>query len=522
MVAKEIAAETHVNNHEFGHRTKRIVSNSFLLFFRMLFVTVINLYAVRFVLKGLGMVDYGVFNAVFGIVMTSSFLILVFSTSIQRFYSYAFGKKDKEMIEELFSASCNILIILSFVILLLLETVGLWYINTCLNIPIDRIYAVNWVFQFASISFLFTLLLVPFTASVFSHEDMGIYALMSCVDYGLRFVVAVLIVTSPIDRLIFYSSGLLVVSIIIFVSYAYIVHKRYEECRYRAVKNRSTYRELLSFSGWTMYGALAGTGMIQGSTLILNFFFGPVANAAFAIANQLYNAFSSLANSIVLSFRPTMIKSYAEENYRYLINLFSTNNKILIYLTGCVAIPIVFEMEFILTHWLDDITPDMVLYSQLFIAYAVLIAMHNPITTIIQSTGRIKKYQLLVQTITLLSLPLAIVMFKFGLPSYYMFVSILFCCVVAHVFRIYCLKELFPDFNVKDYLAHIVIPGAVTISLTVFLTWLIYINISNQIINFVVVFVTSPLILCLLALLIGISKTERVQLIDFVKTNIKR
>lgn len=521
MVAKETSTEEYVSRQEYGHRTKRIVSNSLMLFFRIFFITIINLYSVKYVLKGLGVLDYGVYNAVSGIVLTSSFVILVLSTSIQRFYSFAFGKKDHSLIDNLFSASCNIIFLLSVVIIVLLETIGLWYINYKLNIPADRLDAVNWVYQFASFSFIFTLLLVPFTAPIFSHEDMGIYAVLSCVDYGFRFVIAVLIAISPIDRLVFYSAGLLIIAIIMFLSYAIIAYRKYKECRYKKIKDKKIYKDLLSFSGWTMYGALAGTGIIQGSILILNSFFGPIANAAFAVANQLYNAFSSLSNSIVLSFRPAMIRAYAEEERDYLKRLFSLNNKVIMYLTACVAIPLFFEMEFILIHWLPEITSDMVIYSQLFILYALLSVMHNPITTLIQSTGRIKKYQLLVQTITLLSLPLAIILFELGYPSYYMFLSIICCCVIAHVFRLYCLKELFPDFSITGYVKTIILPGIAILSITSLSAWLLYNNISNEMIRFLTICLLIPVIVLVLAFVFGMSNNERNTLIHFIKEYIK-
>jgi len=512
----------HGDNREFETRTKRVVSNSLLLFMRMLFVTVINLYAVRLVLRGLGVVDYGIYYAVSGIVLTSSFVILVLSTSLQRFYSFAFGKNDRQLIDQLFASSINIIILLSVIILLLLETVGLWYINNELSYPAERADVVFWVYQFAILSFVFTLLLVPFTAPLFSHEDMGIYALLSCVDYGLRFVIALLIASTPIDKLVFYASALFLVSFIMFVLYATITMKKYPECKYRVVKDKNIYKSLLTFSGWTMYGALAGTGMIQGSILILNFFFGPLANAAFAIANQVYNAFSSLSNSIVLSFRPAMIKAYAEGKTDYLNSLFSLNNKVLLYVTACVAIPMVFEMDFILQLWLgDDLTTDMVVFSRFFVVYIMFVVMHNPITTIIQSTGNIKKYQLIVQTITLFSLPLAIILFIFNFPSYYIFVSIIICCVIAHIFRIYCLKEQYPFFSTIDYLKKILIPGLFILVLTSIYSWMFYIIVSNEIVRFFVIIITSPCLLLILAYFLGVTSLERQSVNQYVKRFLK-
>lgn len=192
--------------------TKRIISNSLALFLRMIFVTIINIYSVRFVLKGLGIVDYGIFYAISGVVLVGTFLIPVISSSLQRFYSYSLGKKDEKTLSSLFPISCNIVLALSAIILLILEVVGLWYINNHLNIPTNKTDIVIWVYQAAIASFIFTIWLVPFTALIFSHEDMKIYAVLSCMDCALKFAAALAISYVGGSALLYYSVAHLLIS----------------------------------------------------------------------------------------------------------------------------------------------------------------------------------------------------------------------------------------------------------------------------------------------------------------------
>lgn len=510
-----IIGNTTNSDNEVGKRTKRIASNSIVLFLRIFLITIINLYAVRYILKGLGDYDYGIFNAVAGFVLMGAFFIPVLAVSIQRFYSFAIGRGDMERFQQIYAASMNMILLLEIVLLLIFETIGLWFVNTHMNID-GQEQAANVVFQLAIFSFMFSLLQIPSTAAIFAHEDMGIYALVSTLECLLKFIVALLIAYAPASRLVFYSSGLLVVAVLLFCSYVLISRLRYPECRYRHVTDKGIYKELFSFSGWTMYGAIAGTGMIQGSTLLLNVFFGPVANAAFAVANNIYNAFNSVTNSIVLSFRPAMVQSYAEGKNEYLNTLFNLNSKFILYLLTCISLPIIFEMDDILQMWLGEMSDEKVLFARLFVIYSVCLAMHHPITTIVQSIGRIREYHLYVESITILNIPVAYILFKCQLPSYSIFISMIGLCAFAHVVRLFCLRRIYPVFSIGQYVKTLILPGMMVIVVSSIVTYLVHSSVELAWMRFVLVFLLSSLCTIAMTLLIGITKAERTILLNIV------
>ena len=218
----------------------------------MMAITAINLYAVRLLLRALGQEDYGTFNAVAGVVLASSFITTTLAVSIQRFYSYTLGKGENNQLSTIFSASINIILVLSIALLFIFETIGLWFVNNQLSIPPERLVAANWVFHFSLITLWFGLLQLPFTAAIFAQEEMGAFALISLTECMLRLGVIFFIGITAMDGLIFYSIGLSAVAVIIFLLYAFIVRRRYPEYKYCRKIPKETYRSLLAFSGWTM------------------------------------------------------------------------------------------------------------------------------------------------------------------------------------------------------------------------------------------------------------------------------
>lgn len=515
--------EQNLSFKENKDNTKRIISNSLALFLRMIFVTIVNIYSVRFVLKGLGIVDYGIFYAISGVVLMGTFLIPVVSSSLQRFYSYSLGKKDEKTLSSLFSISCNIVLTLSIVILLVLEVVGLWYIQNHLNIPTEKTSVALWVYQAAIFTFIMTIWLVPITALIFSHEDMKIYAVLSCIDCVLKFSAALMITFVDGNyALLYYAAALFLISLILVTAYYLVARKIYPECEYHLVTEKSLYREVLAFSGWTLYGALAGTTMIQGSVITLNFFFGPLANAAFAVANNLYNAFNSLANSVALSFKPAMVKVYAEGNLPELGKLFYLNNKLMLYMMAAVSIPAIAEMRTLLSLWLGNYSEDMVIYCRLFVLYTSCQVMHHPITTIMQSTGDIKKYFVYVETLMLLSLPVNIILFKNGYPSYYLFVTIIICYALSHVTRIVCLKKKASCFSTSKYMREVIISGCMIVAIASFASYGIHYTVKHDLARLAVEIVAVPALLFTLAFIFGITHAERKGVVRIITSKLRR
>jgi len=503
-------------------KSRRIASNSLLLFARMLAIMVINLYAVRVVLQALGQSDYGVFNAVAGVVLTSTFLTTTLAISVQRFYSYTIGQQTGTgRLSEIFSASMNIIVFIVALLVLFFETVGLWFVCTQLSIPPERMDVALWLYQFAVLSFVLTFVQIPYTAAIFANEDMGLFAVVSLAECLGKLIVALLIgVWTLCDGLLFYGAGLLMVSVAIFAAYALSARRRYAECHYRKRVDRKLYKELLAFSGWTTYSALSGMTVIHGNTLLMNIFFGPVATAAYAIANQIHNAMTALGNSIVIAFRPAMVKAYASRDYAYLDRLFSVNNKFVFYLLLCVSVPLIMEMPVILRWWLGESTGQMTVFSRLFIVFMVVMMMHNPITTIIHSSGKIKQYILWVDSITLLCIPLSWLLYKMGMPDYSTFLSMLGVYAAAHIVRLVCLRRVYPQFSYLNYFRTIVMPGSAVALLTGGVAYLLHAGLSNDLAEFFAVMVLSPAATLMLSYTIGLSKDERRQMQQFVRQHI--
>lgn len=480
----------------------------------MFVLMVINLYAVRIVLKGLGQEDYGIFNTIAGVVTASSFISSVLALSIQRFFSYYLGTHDEDRLKNIFSVSINIIIVLSAVLILIFETIGLWFVNTQLTIPVARMDAVIWLYQFSLATFIISLFQIPYTAAIFANEDMGIYAIISTIECVLRLLAAILIGKFLMDNLVLYGGGLFMTALIILAIYIFFGRKNYKECHYHKTSERSLYKQLLSFSGWTLFGTLASTGMMQGSTILINIFFGPIMNVAFGIAQQINNAFNALCASMVIPFRPAMIKAYAEKQYAYLNLLFNVSNKFILYTLIAVALPIIAEMSSILSLWLSETNPDMVLFSQLMIIYIVVLAMHNPITIIIFATGHIKEYQLPVESITLMCLPITWMIYLIGYPAHYVFYSMIGVCLASFGMRIVCLKRFYHEFDIPAYFTTIIIPGIITATISTTYTLYMHSVIENNVTRFATIFVSVPALTFTFAYFAGLNSKEK----DLIKS----
>lgn len=506
-----------------GNHVNRITTNTFLLFVRILVITVVNLYTVRLVLNGLGNEEYGVFNAVVGVVMTCSCVFPVLAVSVQRFFSCVIGRGEQQKLQEIFSASINIVVVSMIVIGVLFETIGVYFITNKLQIPMEVKDDALLVFHFAILTFVFSYLQIPYTAAVFSHEDMGIYAKVSYVDCILKLFVALALSLVTEGRLLFYGAGLSAVALCTLSCYAFIARRRYRECHYCRVSNTGLYRELLSFSGWTMYGAFAAVGMMQGNTILLNMYFGPLANAAFGVATNIYNAFTSLMNSVVLSFRPRMIQSYAAGDHNALDKLFKINNLFIVCLLSCAAIPLVFEMPTIMHYWLKSgVSENMVLFARLFIVYTLILSMHNPITIIMQASGKIKYYHLVVESVMVLSLPLTWVLFKCGMPAYYAFVSMISLGVFAHLLRMAFLKHNYREFAVVPYIVQVLARGGSAVALGVVVAYMLHTVLPGGLLGLCVMFVVSPLSTFAFVYLLATTQYERNYIKGFVAKILKR
>lgn len=422
---------------------KRVAKNTLLLFLRMLILMVINLVAVKYARSGLGIEDYGILNATAGIVQIVIYLKSILATATQRFISMALGKNNLSEVADLFSVSIKISRKLSLFVLLGMETIGLWFVCTKMNCPESRYSAMLIVYQLAIANFILTLLQVPYLAVVLAYEKMSVFALVTVFEGVLNLVSALLLVVIPGDGMIYYATMLAVANLLGYLFYKVYVTKRISNISYREVKDKVLYRQILTFSGWTIYGSIAGALMLQGNMLLLNVFLGPIANAAFAVSLQLYNAINSMGNNVVMAIRPQMVMNYSQGNFQQLNRLFLLSTLALMGLLAIIVVPLGIWMPEILELWLGDVDAMTIIFSRLMIMVATVLLLGMPITIIMHAVGCVKQYHLLVETITILCLPAAYLCMKLGYASESVCWSILCFISIAHVFRFYCLWKYY-------------------------------------------------------------------------------
>lgn len=492
-----------------SNKSRRIARNTTVLYLRMIVVMLVGLYTVRIVIDSLGFEDYGIYNVVAGIIILLNCLNRVLSSATQRFYSYSIGKGDSSYIQNVFSVSFKLYIIVSLAVILLGETIGVWFVNTQLVIPSERLFAANWIYQFSIFSFVLVILSVPFSAMIIAHEDMNLYAGITLMECGLKLLSALLLYVFLYDRLILYGFLLLLTNLATFVLYVSFCKKKYIECHYAKVQDKGLFVEMLSFSGWTLYGSVAGVLNVTGNTILVNLFFGPIVNAARAVALQINTALETFNNSFIVALQPPMIKSYADGDSPYLMKLFYFSNKFVFYSMMLICMPCFFEMDTILGVWLKDYTHDMVTFSKIILLYSVILSLHHPITIIMRATGNVRRYFVPVESFTLLSMPLTYLFFYKGFPAVTTFIIMVFVFFLAHIMRLVILKKAMSFFSLKEYSMHFVLPAFLVTSVTFTIVHLIWSVLNKGIDRVIVVGAASTILLVGQVFLFVLSKEEK-------------
>lgn len=488
----------------------RIAKNTVLMYLRMLIVMAINLWTVRFVLKALGEVDYGIYDVVAGIVAMIHSISSILSSSTQRFYSFYLGKESSFQLKKVFTACVNIFVAISLLTLFVGELAGTWFVNTQLTIPDDRMLAANWVFHLSLLSLIFLLLTTPYSAVVIAQEDMGIFAVVSIVECFLKFLLALWIRYVVYDRLILYGCGMMGISLLVLFSYIWIVHRKYKNYQYCKISiEKRLYKEILSFSGWVFTGSIAGLSLNQISSILVNVFFGPVINAARAISFQIHNIINSFCGSFLTAIRPPMIKAYAQEDYNRLNTIFSLSNKFIYYCMMMISLPLFLDMETLLSVWLDTNRIETVLFSRLMLIYVFLLSLSNPITFVIHATGHVKEYHLLVEIPTVLCAPVTYILFKMGLPAFTTYIVMVVAVLISHIFRLYSVKKWYPSFSFSSYMKEFLLPALFISLLVIPVVCLANQFISYPMLRIAVTIVLSVLLFAWLGFLIGTTQYEK-------------
>ena len=428
---------------------KRIAKNTIMLYIRMFISMVVGLYTSRVVLATLGVEDYGIYGVVGGVVAMMGFLNASMSGATSRFLTFELGKGDKERLAKTFSSALIVHIGIAIVVLILAETVGLWFLCNKLNIPAERMQAAHWVYQLSILSAMFGITQVPYNAAIIAHEKMDVYAYVEILNVSLKLLIVYLLCIGNFDKLILYASLMLAVSILIMMVYRIYAIRQFPEAHFHWIWDKTYLRPLLSFSGWDLYGNACVIARQQGTNFLINIFYGVVFNAASGIATTVQGTISGLAFNIILAFRPQIIKQYAKGNVEDMSKLVGNAVCFTTILFGCMSIPLILETHYIMKAWLGVIPEKSEIFCQILLIASFLGLLNNIWNTCIHATGKIKEISIFSGTFFLISLPIIYVVFQFKAPVESAYLVFILSIVFVNVSNLLIIKKEIPKLKLN-------------------------------------------------------------------------
>lgn len=431
---------------------KRIARNTMFLYIRMFFSMFVSLYTSRVVLQTLGVEDYGIYGVVGGVVSMFTFLNASMSGATSRFLTYELGRKDYQKLADTFATAFWEHLAIAGVIFIIAETVGLWFLCSKMVIPESRMFAAHVVYQLSVISMMISVTQVPYNASIISHERMDVYAYVEMLHVILKFGIVFLLVLGDFDKLILYAILVLCVTITIALIYRVYCIRHFKECRIRAIWRPDIFKPMITFSGWDIYGNMSVTARTQGVSMLINVFFGPVMNAAAAIATQVQGAVLSFVFSVLSAVRPQIVKYYAAEQYHEMSQLIRNACKLNFFILALLTVPCMTEIHFLLTLWLGKV-PD---YTVSFCVFTLLFNFFSNLSTVvvtgIHATGDIKRPSVINGTLYLCVIPFTYLAYKLGSDAW---VSYLFnvCAVfIGMLSNAYTLRLFVKEFPLRTFI----------------------------------------------------------------------
>lgn len=497
--------------------SKRIAINSLALYIRMFVLMIVSLYTTRIVLKQLGVTDYGIYNVVGGIVTFMAFVNSSLANATMRFITFELGKGNKQMLNKTFKACLSIHYAISIIVVLMAETIGLWLLSTKLNIPIERCYVAFFVFQISVLSVCLSIVKTPFHALLIAHEDMSIYSAISILETIIKLLVAIFLMFSIIDKLLFYAVGLLTINIFVLVFHVVFCKIRYQETSLSLYKDLRIQKDIVKFTGWTLIGNLAAVSKNQGISVIINMFLGPTANTARAIALQVESALRQFFSSFQNAIRPQITKSYASDDTIYFNKLIIYSSKYSFFLVTLLGIPVLMNIDYILSLWLGAYPNVTSSITKIVILTCIIYTLSDPLDTAIHATGDISTYQVIEGACLLLLLP--IVYFSFSIYHLKLTEAFWIIFVAELVTQLIRMIIVLPKIKIKMsyYLSKLVFP----ILITVIPLLLMYMIMKNMVANsFYEVFVYFGIefLFCSISIIfLGISRSEKHFIVNYIR-----
>lgn len=496
---------------------KRIAKNTLYLYLRMLFVMAIGLYTIRAILDILGVVDYGIYNVVGGVVTMFAFMNKTLSTSSQRYFSIELARGDKDRLNKWFCLNITSFLAIGIAITIFLETLGLWFLNTQMTIPEERMVAANVVYQLSIISFLFQIISVPYLALIIAHEKMNVFAYVGIIEAIGRLAIVFILMILTYDKLIIYGILILVLSVGVSMSYIAYCWKNYPESSYRLYWDTTEVKELLGFSGWHFLGTFSTTCRSQGINILLNMFFNPAVNAARAVAFQVNSHIMQLSSNFFTAIKPQIYKSYAKGEYEELFKLIMRSTVICAFLISIIAFPVLSCTTYILSLWLKEVPAYTVVFTKLALINGLIDSVNGPLIATSLATGRIRKFMVVVSSIIISNLPISYIALLIGAdPAITMVISIIISAI--NVIVMAYLLNMIILFPWKKYL---ILISKITIVSVVVLFGIFFFSLDNQNdLASLCVLVFAQIVVIVLLYGMILSRSDRQYVIKMVKNKI--
>lgn len=501
--------------------TKNIAKNSLFLYLRMFLNMVVGLFTAGITLNVLGITDFGIYSVVGGFVSMFGFLNASMSQATQRFLSFDLGRNDEEQLRRTFSTTITVHFVIAIIIVLSLETFGLWYINNRLNVPANRLQAINIIYQFSVLSTFLGVIQVPYNALITAHERFNIYAYISFLEIAFKLVILFLIVHISYDKLVLYSFLLFCSSFIIRMIYRIYSRKNFPESKYEFYFDKAYFKTLLSFTGWSLYGQLSNMAKMQAITLLLNQTFNPAVVAARAIATNVSGQVNVFSGGFNASLYPPIIKSYSAGKMNEMHLLLYRGSKMSFFLMWILALPLVLEMPIILKLWLKNPPVEAALFSRLAIVESLILSISLPITAAARAPGKMKKYELILGTFQILIFFVSWWVLSLGFPAYSVYIVAIFTGVIMFFIRLILVKELI-GLSIWQFTKKALIPSVLVMILSSTLSFLLYVNLPETIMNAFFVIIVAIVVSGICMYFVGLDREERIKLSTFVSQKISK
>lgn len=500
---------------------KRIAKNTLFLYIRMLLMMVVSLYTSRVVLEVLGVTDFGIYNVVGGIVSMLGFLNSSMSNAVQRFLSYEIGKGADGKVAHVFNIAILAHFIIALVVFVILELAGVWYLNNQMVLPPERLVAANWVLQCTIVTTMFSIIQVPYNGIIIAKEDMGIYAYVSIFEAILKLLIVYLLLIGSFDRLKLYAVLMMLTTLVVLMINRIYCIQKYRESHFKFVRDKVLLKEMSSFASWNMIGEIAWVMTGQGVNMILNLFFGPTVNAARGLAEQVNAAVIRFINNFQVALNPQIIKSYSAGELDEMKRLLYMGTKISYFVLFLLALPVIFEMDFILSLWLNDVPEHTTLFCKLILISSLTACVSNLLAQVAKAYGKIRKYQMIVSLFLLLNFPFSYFILVLGASAEMTVVVNIVIQGILLFVRLLLIRPMIA-LSIKQFVLNVMIPiiGVTGVAVVIPLAWKYYSNLSvtNSLITIILVLISTIISI----VYVGMNKYERMKIKDLIVNKIKR